>query len=85
MSNLIGTNPDQVPVNGMLGTLAFQDAESVNVVSLTVSNLINAPRYTAALAPTYTASVSKGAIWFDTTNNKLKVGGTAAWETIITG
>ena len=78
MSNLIGTNSDQVPVNGMLGTLAFQDAESVNIATLTVSGLINAPKYTTALAPTYV----KGAIWFDTTLNKLKVGGATAWETI---
>ena len=78
MSNLIGTNSDQVPVNGMLGTMAFQDAESVNVVTLTVSNLINAPKYATALEPAYV----KGAIWFDTTLNKLKVGGTTTWETI---
>ena len=39
MSNLIGTNSDQVPVNGMLGTLAFQDAESVNVVALAAQTL----------------------------------------------
>ena len=78
MSNLIGTAPDQVPVNGMLGTLAFQDAESVNIATITVSKLINAPKYTTALAPAYV----KGAIWFDTTLNKLKVGGATAWETI---
>lgn len=34
MPNLIGTKPDQVPTNGMLGTLAFQSAESPRVGSL---------------------------------------------------
>jgi hypothetical protein len=33
---LIGTDPDQVPVNGDLGTLAFQDSESVRVTNLRV-------------------------------------------------
>lgn len=28
MPNLIGTNPNQVPVNGMLGTAAFMDASA---------------------------------------------------------
>lgn len=31
MPNLIGTAPDQVPTNGMLGTAAFQDAEQLPV------------------------------------------------------
>ena len=31
MSNLIGRNPEQVPVNGMLGGLAFQDPEAVSI------------------------------------------------------
>jgi len=29
MANLIGVKPEQVPVNGMLGTMAFQDANAV--------------------------------------------------------
>ena len=48
MSNLIGTAPDQVPVNGMLGDLAFQDSDSVKVTDLTVTsqlNLTNASNY----------------------------------------
>lgn len=31
MPNLIGTAPNQVPVNGLLGTLAFQDSNSVTI------------------------------------------------------
>lgn len=41
-------------------------------------NLVNIPQYTTALAPAY----QKGAIYFDTTLNKLRVGGATAWETI---
>ena len=40
MSNLIGTNPDQVPVNGMLGDLAFQDSDSVKVTDLTYTGTL---------------------------------------------
>lgn len=42
MSNLIGTAPDQVPVNGLLGTMAFQDTETV----LNPANLIAGLGYT---------------------------------------
>lgn len=38
MSKLIGTNPDQVPVNGLLGSLAFEDATSVNVGNIQAIN-----------------------------------------------
>ena len=31
MPNLVGTDPNQVPVNGMLGTAAFMDAEQLPV------------------------------------------------------
>ena len=37
MPTLIGTNPDQVPTNGDLGTMAFQDAEAVTVKTLSVN------------------------------------------------
>lgn len=36
------------------------------------------PQYTTALAPPYV----KGAIYFDTTLNKLRVGGASGWETV---
>lgn len=42
MPSMIGTGANQVPTNGMLGTLAFQNAESTRVGSLKndgVSNL----------------------------------------------
>ena len=31
MTTLIGTNPDQIPVNSMLGGMAYQDPDSINV------------------------------------------------------
>lgn len=37
MTTLIGTNPDQIPVNAMLGGMAYQDPDSVNVRDLTSS------------------------------------------------
>src|SRR6056300_1338606 len=37
MANLIGTAPNQVPTNGDLGTMAFQDTKSVVIESLTVN------------------------------------------------
>ncbi len=45
---------------------------------LTVNGLINPQQATTAAAPAYV----KGAIYFDTTLNKLRVGGATAWETI---
>jgi hypothetical protein len=38
--NLIGSDPSQVPVNGSLGTMAFQDAEDVAVGDMTVGGAI---------------------------------------------
>jgi len=46
--------------------------------SLNVSGLIYPQQATTAGAPAYV----KGAIYFDTTLNKLRVGGATAWETI---
>ena len=46
--------------------------------SLNVSGLIFPQQATTASAPAY----QKGAIYFDTTLNKLRVGGATAWETI---
>ena len=40
MATLIGTAPDQVPVNGMLGDLAFQNIDSVKVINLTYTDTL---------------------------------------------
>lgn len=52
MANLIGTAPDQVPVNGMLGTAAFLDSDvgfTGAIDSLQVAPTINSA---ATIAPT---------------------------------
>lgn len=36
MANLIGTAPNQVPTNGSLGTMAFQDADNASLTNPTV-------------------------------------------------
>lgn len=41
MANLIGTGPNQVPTNGDLGSMAFQDKKSVSVGILSVEELRN--------------------------------------------
>ena len=46
--------------------------------NLTTSGTISPQKATTAAAPGYV----KGAIYFDTTLNKLRVGGATAWETI---
>ena len=38
MPSLIGTAPNQVPVNGMLGRMAFQNPESVVIEPATGAN-----------------------------------------------
>ena len=41
MTTLIGTNPDQIPVNSMLGGMAYQDPDSINVRDLNSSGTAN--------------------------------------------
>ena len=41
MASLIGNKPNQVSTNGDLGTMAFQDANAVNITGGNVSNLQN--------------------------------------------
>lgn len=40
MTTLIGTNPDQIPVNAMLGGMAYQDPDSVSVRDVTYSGTL---------------------------------------------
>lgn len=98
MALLLGTAPNQVPTNADLGTMAFQDQAAVNikggtadmlilggatpaaasVTSLTATALIKPQQATTVAAPAYV----KGAMYFDTTLNKLRIGGATAWETV---
>lgn len=58
------------------GGVSIGNTTDRGAASLNVSGLIYPQQ--AATAPTYV----KGAIYFDTTLNKLRVGGATAWETI---
>ena len=79
MALLLGTAPNQVPTNADLGTMAFQDQAAVNITGGKLSNVTLIPvQATTAAAPAYV----KGAMYFDTTLNKLRVGGATAWETV---
>jgi hypothetical protein len=60
-------------VQGSLGTLSV-DTSHATTVPLLVSPL----QATTALAPPY----QKGAMYFDTTLNKMRIGGASAWETV---
>lgn len=79
MALLIGTAPNQIPTNGDLGTMAFQDQAAVQILGGKISNITLLPiQATTAAAPAYV----KGAMYFDTTLNKLRIGGATAWETV---
>ena len=60
MSTLIGTAPDQVPVNGMLGDMAFQNKVAVTIGTLTSTGT------TATDLPTYSAEFITTATWTST-------------------
>lgn len=51
---------------------------AADVNSAIVGSLLNIPQFTTAGAPAYV----KGSVYFDTTLNKLRVGGATAWETV---
>ena len=60
------------------GGMSVGNTTDKGAASLNVSGLIYPQQATTAGAPAYV----KGAIYFDTTLNKLRVGGATAWETI---
>ena len=60
------------------GGVSIGNTTDKGAASLNVSGLIFPQQATTAAAPAYV----KGAIYFDTTLNKLRVGGATAWETI---
>ena len=60
MTQLYGTLPSQVPTNADLGTMAFQDANAINVGIITATGLTTAAAITAA-GLTVTAPVASGA------------------------
>ena len=61
MALLLGTAPNQVPTNGDLGTMAFQDEAAINVVNIS---------YTGAfLGGTDIVNIGSGQVYKDATGN----------------
>lgn len=58
MPSLIGSAPNQVPTNGMLGTLAFQDSDSAIVGAITATTSANVPTATVTTNNTTAASTA---------------------------
>lgn len=71
MPNLIGTRPEQVPTNGMLGTAAFMDAPNLPVSTPQLAALdTKANRAATVLVPSATATpANNGEMVFELTSN----------------
>ena len=54
MPNLIGTAPDQVPVNGFLGNMAFQNKEGV------ITDLLSTTALTVTGAASFAGTIAAG-------------------------
>ena len=70
--NLIGTEPDQIPTNADLGTLAFQDQDYVNVGNLIVATVDVTTEARFARFSTANALITGGSL----------TGGTGAFSTL---
>jgi len=75
MANLIGTSPDQVSLNGMLGDMAFQNKDSVVVTALSVTGSITTGTQFVSTLATGTAPFSVAST---TAVANLNIGGNAA-------
>jgi hypothetical protein len=67
------------PRNGAANDLLFKMGNANNALTLRYSGTMLPMQMSTAAAAAY---YEKGAIYFDTTLNKLRVGGATAWETI---
>ena len=76
-TNAVGLNAEYMRIH-TTGGVSIGNTVDKGGASLNVSGLIYPQQATTAGAPAYV----KGAIYFDTTLNKLRVGGATAWETI---
>jgi hypothetical protein len=78
-ANLNGAYAREIALNPLGGNVLIGTTTNRSGVnSLVMGGLIFPQQATTAAAPTYV----KGAIYFDTTLNKLRVGGATGWETI---
>jgi hypothetical protein len=75
---IFGTNDVERMRIHASGGVSIGNTTDSGAASLNMSGLIYPQQATTAGAPAYV----KGAIYFDTTLNKLRVGGATAWETI---
>jgi hypothetical protein len=76
--SIIGTAPNQVPTNGDLGSMAFQDAVSVVVETASVATF--ARFVPLAAAP---ASPVAGMVYFDSSTSKLKCHDGTNWQDLF--
>ena len=72
-----GTHSLTVTVDGK-GRITSISAVLIDVNAALVGNLLSVPQFTTAGAPAYV----KGGAYFDTTLNKMRIGGATTWETI---
>ena len=70
MTTLIGTNPDQIPVNSMLGGMAYQDPDNVSVGKITYSGTL--------LGNGDVVFGGSSTIWTSTGRTSLNVNGTSS-------
>lgn len=71
-----GTNP--TTFNAQSGAATFTGIVTANAGVSVAAGVLSPASYTSATAPAYV----KGGQYFDTTLNKLRIGGATAWETV---
>lgn len=78
-NNTDNTLSQLVTHNFYAGAAGFSGLLSANKGLSVSSGLINLPQFTTANAPTFVV----GGCYFDTTLNKIRIGGAAGWETVM--
>jgi hypothetical protein len=77
--NGFSPDPKIVPNNGRIGINVVDPTDSLEVLgSIKLSNLLKLGQFTTATEPAYI----KGASFFNTTLNKMRIGGATAYETV---
>jgi hypothetical protein len=77
--NSVSSDPKIVPNNGTIGINVVDPTDALEVLgSIKLSNLLKLGQFTTATEPAYV----KGASFFNTTLNKMRIGGATAYETV---
>jgi len=85
MAKLTGTNPDQVPTNADLGTMAYQDKDNVNVGSFTSNGIDdNATSTAMTLDSSGNLLVGKTSTGSNTVGSEIR-DGTSGYTATFTG